>query len=243
MNKIIAILFLLSFIFVNCVFAQPRLTLHFTGGYSLPLPDLKGEIPPEFSINDYQMKNGFNFGADGKYALIKKGTLRITGSLAYTMFINSGDLEIAVGTAERKINILTAGLGVEYAFLPKQKISPFIGAEFTGNFFNGKYIENAGGFDHEYNLKAESRFGVQIGAGVDFALNKNIGIVVGSKYSLANLIGKDYDTSTVVTEYTLNDKEYTSATGVTVTAKNISYLQFYAGISFYLMQPKKVVKK
>ncbi len=241
MNKIVcSVLFLI--IITNINYAQPKLTLHLTGGYSLPLPDLRGDIPPEAGDNNYQMKNGFNFGAGGKFALDKKCYLKITASLTYNMFNNSGDFELVEnGVESQKLNILTAGIGFEYSFLPKKNVNPFIGAEFTGNFFSGKHTLEIGDTSiTENNLKPESRFGIQINGGIDISSSRNIGVVIGIKYSIANLFGKD-SASVSGYEYALWDKEYTY-NGSTISAKNIQYLQFYAGISFYFMQPKMKLK-
>lgn len=249
MKKLSALIVILAVIFaVNSnVLAQPRFVIHVTGGYSLPLPDFKGDIPTD--SNSYFMKQGFNFGADGKYYVDKKRSIGITLALTYSLFSNSEDISSVVGTTtytvtvKPKVNVFTAGLGVEYAFLPKGKANPFIGAEFTGNFFSGKNTITLPTGDSTIDLKSEARFGLGIGAGVDIKLSKNIGIVVGGKYQLANLIGKAYDSVTAgQTEVPLNDKEHTIGT-TTIDAKNISWIQFYAGISFYLMQPKKIVKK
>lgn len=242
MNKIVcSVLFLI--IITNINYAQPKLTLHLTGGYSLPLPELRGDIPLKAGDNNYQMKNGFNFGADGKFALDKKCYFKITASLAYNMFNNSGNMEVVEnGVETRKINIFTAGAGLEYSFLPKKNINPFIGAELTGNFFNGKHTLEIGDTSiTENSLKPESRFGIQINGGIDIVSSRNFGVVIGIKYNIANLFGKD-SASVSGGEYALWDKEYTY-NGGKISAKNIQYLQFYAGLSFYFMNPVKKMKK
>ena len=225
-------------------FAQPRLVIHVTGGYSLPLPDLAGTFPDDNTKNPVPlfMKSGYNVGADGKFYVDKKmRSFGITLSLAYMGF-STGDLTDTSGTTygSGNFNSFTAGLGVEYKFLTKKKAQPFVGAEFTANFLSGKFIPTTG---TESTMKSTSRFGLTFGAGVDINLNKNIGIVAGGKYALLNLIGKSDDTSgTTATEYPLLDKERTVGT-TTINALNLSYIQFYAGVSFYLMQPKKMMKK
>jgi opacity protein-like surface antigen len=91
-------------------------------------------------------------------------------------------------------------------------------------------------------MKSASRFGIALGGGLDFAFSKNVGAVIGVKYNIANLIGKDSATSTTTGEYTLIDKEFTVG-NITIPSKNISYIQLYAGVSFFLGQPKKKMKK
>jgi len=218
--------------------------IHLTGGYNLPMPDLKGDITDSADrVDTYGMKMGYGFGADGKYYLGKKRNVGITFDVGYQMFSNSEDTVTGMGKdIKLKLNAFNLGLGIEYAFLPKGKANPFIGAEFTGHFFSGSADGSVLGTTYSYTLKSASRFGAAFGAGVDIKLSKSIGIIIGGKYHLANLIGKDYDSTVVVNEYKLNDKEYTVG-NTTIAAKNISYLQAYLGISFYLNQPKKIAKK
>jgi hypothetical protein len=197
---------------------------------------------------DYGMRIGSNFGADAKYAFDKRGNFRGVLGISYNLFMNPGDYVSSSGTYSYRpqIGILTLSLGPEYAFLPKGKINPFIGIDFTANFFNGSFEYDPAFLTiPNITLESASRFGVQACLGADVTLSKQFGIVVGVKYNLANLIGKDSDTSKlsqIETERPLNDKEYTYA-GKTVSDKNISYLQYYAGVSFFFGHPKKVVKK
>lgn len=236
MKKLSALFIVLALLMVGKTFAQPQITVHVTGGYNLPLPDLKGEYPAD--TNSLLQKSGFNAGADVKYFLGKKRNVGVTLSGAYNSF-SSGDIAVTGGNFVSKVNIITIGLGIEYAFQPKAKANPFIGLEFTGNFFGGKTtVTPTGGTASEFTLKSASRFGVAGNLGVDVNLNKNIGFVVGAKYNMANLIGKDSATTTTTNEYTLVDKE----TAVT-KSKNLSYLSVYAGISFYFNRPKTTTRK
>jgi hypothetical protein len=248
---------LIGFLFVTLslqAYSQPKFVLNLYGGVSLPLPQLQGEVatvPIATTFEkDYGMRLGFNFGADGKYAFDKKGNIRGVLSLGYNIFMNPGEYKSTISTYKYnpQIGIFTASLGIEYAFLPKEKYNPFLGVDITANFFNGS-------FDYDplfpgipnISLKSESRFGIQFNGGAEFKISKSFGIVAGAKLNLANLIGKDADTSslsttTISSERSLNDKEYTYR-GTTVSAKNIFYFQVYAGVSFFFGEPKKIVKK
>jgi len=229
----------------NSTFSQPQLKVHLTGGYNLPMPDLKGDLNTLADTGTYMMKQGFGFGADVKYYLGKKRNVGITLGLGYQMFSNSSDSSTATGiiNVKNKLNAFNVGLGVEYNFMPKGKTQPFLGAEFTGHFFSGNFDGTSGSTTIAYTLKSASRFGIAFGGGLDFKLGKSVGAIVGAKYHMANLIGKEYDsTGAVLNEYRLDDKEHTEGT-TTVSAKNISYLQFYAGVSFFFNEPKKMVKK
>jgi outer membrane protein W len=237
---------------IGSSYAQPQLTFHIKGAYNLPLPDLKGDLNDSAdNINTLGIKNGFGFGADGKYYLGKKRNVGITLDLMYNMFMNNEDTVNNLGRdVKNKLNAFTVGLGVEYAFMPKGKVNPFIGVEFTGHFFSGSFeftgLDTAGNSTTQtYDMKSASRFGAALGFGLDFMLSKGIGVVVGAKYHLANLIGKEAPDSTTTlnaNEYMLIDKEYTVGT-TTISSKNISYIQPYLGLSIYLNQPKKKAKK
>jgi hypothetical protein len=115
--------------------------------------------------------------------------------------------------------------------------------EFTGNFFSGKLTTTPdGGTATDITLNSASRFGVMFNGGVDIAIGKSVGAVIGLRYNLANLIGKAYDsTNTSLTNYSLDDKEYTIGT-TTVAAKNISWLTIYAGVQFAFNKPKNMKK-
>ncbi|MCI0448224.1 MAG: PorT family protein [Chlorobi bacterium] len=227
------------------IYSQPKFTINVFGGYNLPLPDLKGDVSDSVDREGtYVTKNGFNAGLIGKYAVDKKGMFRITLGGSYNSFSGEGDyIHTNNVSVHNKINIITIGAGAEYAFLPKGKANPFLGVDLTGNFFSGEYEETTTAItDHDegteiFKLKSASRFGIGVGGGVDFAFSKNIGGVVGFKYHLSNLIGRDYDSIAAVGEYNLNDKESGS-----ISSKNISYFQFYAGVSFYFGHPKKMKK-
>jgi len=246
LKKLSALLIVLALIFTTgSSYTQPQFTIHLKGGYNIPLPDLKGDITNIADSGTYGISQGYGFGADGKYYLGKKRNVGITLDLMYNMFSSGKEDSVFFGFRdfESKLTAFTVGLGIEYAFMPKGKANPFIGAEFTGHFFSGKTEGTFNGVASSSDLKSASRFGIGLGAGVDIAFSKSVGMVIGGKYHMANLIGKEYDTTGIGTnEYQLADKEHT-ANGVTVDAKNISYIQAYLGISFYLNQPKKKTTK
>lgn len=249
MKKLVA-LFVIVAAFLsmnNSTFSQPQIKLHLTGGYNLPLPDLKGEQTfTTIEKDTYGMKSGFNGGLDFKYFLGKKRNVGVTLGLNYNMFSNNVDstLNSTAYTQKNKLNSFQVALGIEYNFMPKGKTQPFLGLGLTGNFISGKStIEPALTGYSETTIKSASRFGIRVGGGLDFMLSKSVGAVLGFNYNLANLVGKDADTSftTGQTEFNLNDKEFTVG-GVTTKARNISYINVYAGVSFYFNQPKKMKK-
>ena len=243
MKKLLTAVLFICFL-SPAVFTQPKITLNITGGYGLPLPDLKGNITDSADReNTYLMKTGFNAGITGKYAFDKKGKIRLTFGGSYNKFSVDDTYEHTNSVSiHSNINIITVNIGGEYAFSPKEKTNPFIGLDLTGNFFSGNYEEDTDTLITDHSLgtetatmKSASRFGIAVGGGFDVSLNKSFGAVFGFKYNFANLIGKEFSSTSAVGEYNLNDKE----DGVN-SAKNISYFQIYAGVSFYLAHPKKL---
>ena len=138
------------------------------------------------------------------------------------------------------MNIFTIGVGAEYDFAPKRPANPFVNAQFTTNIIGGNTkFDQSGGFVESYSRDMSSavRFGAMFAAGVDVKLSNNVGVVIGGRYSFANLFGKDSTESTSTT-YGLNDKETT-----TMKSRKLAYLQFFAGVSLYFGQPKRPLKK
>ncbi|CAG1021810.1 hypothetical protein DOJK_01258 [Patescibacteria group bacterium] len=244
-------MFIFAVMIVSVTYSQPGFTISLTGAYALPLPDLKGDLTDSLERaagESYFMKTGYSVGLKGKYGVGRKKNIRLTLGGAYSRFSvddsyhHTNHIEV-----HRNISIITASLGAEYSFLPKEKTNPFLGLELTGNFFSGKSDETVTAdstADHDElgttteNLKSASRFGIAVGGGVEVTFNKTFGAVFGFKYNLANLVGKEYNSTSVVGEYNLNDKEES-----TNKAKNISFVQIYGGVNFYFGHPRKVVKK
>lgn len=265
LNLIFITIFLLTAI---SVFAQPKLTLHLTGGYGTPLGDFKTSLPPTSPVTSdnkvesdylpYYTNKLINFGVDGKLAFGKKGNARAVLGVTYNMFSNNtngifkinanGDL--AVTSFEPKVNVLSVYLGGEWAFIPNGKVNPFIGAGFAGNFFSGEFKWGQEVRIHDkqrtapMDMKSETRIGILFDGGVDFMLSKQIGAVVGIKYHLINPIGKGADKPEEVgeNEIDLGDEAHTED-GKTFDARSISSFNGYAGISFYFGAPKKKVVK
>lgn len=211
--------------------AQNKFKFNVIGGYSLPLPDLKGTYPTD--SNSYFMSSGFNVGGVGKYYVDQKNSFGITLSIVYNAFTGKENTVTIPGgsyTMTPKVNNFQIGLGAEYLFINKSKVNPFVGGEFTANFFSGntKFAWTGGG--DTYTLKSATRFGFNIGAGVDIAINPGFSVVIGGKYQLMNLIGKDSTgVNPTAKEYGLDDKEMGGK-----KASNISAIQIYGGINLNL---------
>jgi outer membrane protein W len=128
--------------------------------------------------------------------------------------------------------VLGVTLGAEYDFYSKKsKFMPFVGAEMMLSIFGGKLIIDEPTESRELKMNTTSRFGFQLGAGVDWIFHNNLGLVLGAKYTYANLFGKEF-IEDKGTKYNLNDGEHTS-NGVDYPEKKVRYIHFYAALAFY----------
>lgn len=250
MRKVLNI-FIALLIISSALYSQTKFVVNFHGGYSMPLSQLTGDFPDTLNSSgrlDFTKastllaKNGFNFGADIKYAVDTSGSSRVTGGINYNSFSGSKDYKNGARTYTSKTNVLTVSLGAEYSFSPAKKINPFVGLEGAVNFFSGK-IESSGDTSFSISRQGDTRFGIALNGGLNISLKENLGIIVGVKYAMANLIGKKTESATttstntntddeggttqVIIELPLNDAETSSN-----RTKNINYFQFYAGVYF-----------
>lgn len=225
------------------IFSQPKATVQMIVGYSLPLPDLKGNFGETRSTftgngnpdsNTYFMKSGLNYGLQIKLPIGRKSNINFTGAVVFNVFKNSAEYSDSVESVNVNLrqSILSVNLGGEYMFATKKsKVNPFIGVEVSLNFISGKYTEEFLNETNTLNLNSAFRMGIFAGGGLDLVLHNNVGVVIGGKYGIANIIGKSYEEDTQ-TRYNLNDAAYTNSSG-TYKSKTISFLQLYSGVSFY----------
>lgn len=244
MKKILILTLLLSLPLIGVTgFSQPKATVQMIVGYSLPMPDLKGNFGETRNTftgngnpdsNTYFMKSGLNYGLQIKLPLGRKSNINFTGGIVFNVFKNSTEYSDSIDNVNinLKQSILSINLGGEYTFSTKKStVNPFIGVGISLNFITGKYTEEYINTTNTLNLNSAFRIGLLADAGVDLVLHNNVGILIGAKYGIANLIGKSYEEDTQ-TRYNLNDAEYTNSAG-TYKAKSISFLQLYSGVSFY----------
>lgn len=227
----------------SVTYTQPTSTVQFIGGYSLPLGIYYGKFGETRETfmgngnpdsNSYFMQNGFSYGIFIKVQLNRKSPFSITGGVAFNIFgqkkiYSDGFNGVTVNLGQSLFGVT---LGSQYDFGGrKSKIRPFIGAEFSGNSIAGNYTEDYVDSVETFTLKTTYRLGFNVVGGVDFTFNNNIGLIFGAKYVYANLLGKSYKNDTRV-EYYLNDGSHT-LNNVDYPSRNITFLQFYAGVSFY----------
>ena len=268
MRKFIALLFIIAVASSVSVFAQPKVTLHLTGGYGVPLGDFKTALPPTSPLTEdnradadwfpYNTKQLINFGADGKLAFGKKGNARVTFGLTYNMFSNNADAVFRVDTINTlgvvnfkpKVNVLSIALGGEWAFSPAKNVNPFLGVGIAANFFSGEFefgqpVKVKGAMRNApMDMKSETRIGIIFDGGVDFHLSPQFGMIAGIKYHMINPLGKGADDPSEVgaNEIDLGDQEHTED-GNTFPNRTISSFNGYIGVSFYFGMPKTTKKK
>lgn len=232
----------LSLIAVNSsIFSQPKAIVQFNGGYSMPLGDLKGDFGETFATwtnnpdsNTYFMHGGANYGIYVKFPIKLKSPINIIGGVYYNSFSNSASYNDTAGrgTFDYGQRILTFSIGTEYSYYSKRsKFMPYAGVEIMVNVFGGSLTVEEPSTTTEFTMNSTIRLGLQFGAGCDYILHQNIGLTLGAKYAMANLIGKTYKED-LGTKYNLGDGEHTIGTSY-YPDKYINYLQFYGGISFY----------
>lgn len=248
---------------VNYINAQPKFSIHVSGGYGVPLGDFKTEVPvtdrADADYFPYYTKQLLNFGLDGKLAIGKKGNFRVVLGASYNMFRNNtdakfrafdGDTVGVITNFKPKVNIVSVFLGGEWAFMPKGKVNPFIGAGIAANFFGGSFEFGQFVFvkgalrTGPMDMKSETRIGFIFDGGIDFMLSKNVGAIIGVKYHLINPLGKGADDPSEIgpNEIDLGDIEHTED-NTKFPARSISSFNGYAGVSFYFGAPKTIVKK
>jgi hypothetical protein len=187
--------------------------------------------------SSYFMKSGVNYGLISKIPINRKTLpLNITGCLLINGFGQKKQYTVDTGYVELDLtqNITTVGFGLEYNSAGKKtSLNPYAGVEFIVNLFSGQFIsyESRSNTATTYSLNGTVRAGIQVRAGIDYVLHNNVGVSLGAMYSIANLIGKSSGKD-INPNYFLNDAEHEDQ-GSIFPARNITYIQFFGGFSFY----------
>ncbi len=233
--------------------SQTKLSLNVYGGYTIPVADLQGDFPDtsntgllNFSKSSTLLtKSGFNVGIAGKYVIDTLGKARLVGGLNINSLKGSKEYSRPTGilTYKNTVTIFAISAGFEYNFFPKKKFNPYAGLELAVNFYSGK-ITASGESNQTIQRKSESRFGIVASGGLVISMSQKIGIVVGVKYALTNLIGKKSEivttTGSSVSEIedpggsSFNELPLNDETNSTVKGKSLNYVQIFAGLSFNL---------
>ncbi len=237
-------LFVITLLSIStCIFSQPSATLTFTGGFSIPLGIMKGTFGETYATSKanpdsstYFLTKGINVGIGLSKSLNKKKQLRFLGGLNYNSFSQSASYVDSSSTLDidTKMNIFSFEGGIEYRHTTRtSKLNPFVSASISANLYSGSEVTTFSVGDAQtYTLNSAFRLGLILGGGIDITLGDRLGIVVGTKYSMSNLIGKKSD-GNVGTKFSLNDKAGT-VNGENFMDRNIYFIQIYTGITLYL---------
>ncbi|HEY3250841.1 MAG TPA: hypothetical protein VGK25_06955 [Ignavibacteria bacterium] len=224
--------------FINVSNIRPDLIISVTGGLSLPLADLKGDLSTVSLTNGatssraYFEKYGLNFGVQGKLPVDKKDRLRVIISVAYNFFTNSGSDSSGSSTIEPKLNFFQFGLGAEYAFMSAGDITPYFNLEANANIFGGSidFTDNTSGLTVTAEYNRVTRYGFTASGGIEKAFTKSFGGFLGVKYCMANVLGKSSD---LTGARELDDDSFV-VNGFSVSQRTISFVGIYLGLSLYI---------
>ncbi len=214
-----AVLLLIATSSVYSQFNKPSFQLGF--GISQPFDELKGGnlyyygtyggfpitlIDSSFLRDHYGAKTGINIFGSAKINFDNYNITRGVITLSYNNFntfetgesgtvpfmTQSGALLQSVEYSYSFSNF-TIGLGLEVAPLSfTNVVSPFFNTTFNFNFLSASLVRTESVYD---SIKAEFgpsfRMGISFNAGIEARVSKQIGVVVGIKYEMANLLLKD----------------------------------------------------
>lgn len=240
-------------------------------------------INKDFMSNNYGGKTGVNIFGKGKFNFDKYSTIRGIIGVSYNSFntfesSKSGNLGVQVTNINNQTDtVLTSvnysytfssfGVGIGLEIAPTSftnLISPFFGANLNFNFLNGELARTENRYDSVKTSFSGLRIGVNFDGGIEAKINKNIGLALGLKYDLANLLLKNTDGGiSDVVEYgksnaSLNDEEgrfYSTLYGPVLSSnrketlskqKKINWGTLYLAVNIYLntgTKTKKPVKK
>jgi hypothetical protein len=243
MRKAISLLIIsAAFLCLNVpVYSQPKAILEIYVGYSLPTGDLKGTFGPTLETftsnpdsNTYFMKSGYSFAFGLKELYGKKKNFFLSAQLGFNVFHQNVDYNLNTSTPENMqltMRITSLYVGAGWLFNPRKGINPWVEFGLLGSYFSGVLDDILNTINTQHFLRHTVRLGVQGEAGIDIPINNNVGVIFGTKLSFANIIGKSYEPDDAQ-NYSLNDKEHVE-NNATYPTKNITYYQFFGGVSFY----------
>jgi len=212
---------------------------------------------------NYGAKTGFFLQGVGKINLDKYETFRLIGSLNFSNFntfegsksgyipvFNQSYIQQTPISYDYTFNNFGLGFGFEVAPLSFTKIiSPFANAQFNFNFMTAKLTRTIGPSDSTSINFNDFRMGISLGAGIEFKVNPQWGIVVGAKYDFGNLLLKNTDRNGKIewgrTNASINDGEGTYSgniydppgtpyrDNIKSRQKDINWSSFYIGVNFY----------
>lgn len=224
----------------------PKFTLTFALSYNYPLSRAFGDlgnctIVREATNNNY-IFTGKNYGmlqggsvmVDGKLAVDKYRKIRLTLNLGYSLFYNSA----FDGINKNQWHLFSGAFGLEYNFAPKARYRPYIGYELVYTLMFGSWqygvTEPNGDITKIYEkFKPANRFGMAFNSGVEYMINKKVGVTFGGRIVWANIAPKMNKASGDPYTAYINDAKDDNGINIGFR-KQIVYFQFIGGVSMFI---------
>ena len=233
-------------------------------------------INPDFMTNNYGGKTGLNFFGKGKINFDKYSTVRGVVNLNFNTFntfesAQSGNIGVQVININNVLDTVITSISNDYTFSNfgiglglelaptsfTNLVSPYFGGYLSFNFMNGDLSRTENRVDTVSLSFSDFRIGVTFDAGIETKVSQNIGIALGIKYELGNLLYQNTDGGIAdAIEYgksnaSINDAEgrfYSSIYGPVLTSvrrevqakkKEINWGTAYIGVNIGFNTPEK----
>ena len=188
------------------------------GGYSLPKAG-------------YSIAGEVHVGIEGIPFVVNLG-----GST--TFFSNSGVvLNPSSASPERQdytvsMHIVSIDIGLQYRPITIGMLEPYIGSNAKLSFFGGSLHNDGVPGSLSLDMNAATRFGIDFAAGTQFSIAElPFAFDIQAKYTMANLIGKQFDTAN--SGYELLDGKNPSSLGDQPRAINYTTVSFGVVFSIF----------
>ena len=143
----------------------------------------------------------------------------------------------APGNSTFRMNIPYLALGTELAvYTDRKNLSSFnFGLDVNMSVIFGRHTETyTDGSITEYNLQANTRFGIGANIIYNYRLSKAFGFNVGTRFQFVNLLGSESKVSDADYEFYLLDKQDLSLSPLLSDSREIGFFRFFGGFSFYI---------
>jgi hypothetical protein len=224
----------------------PKYTLTFALSYNYGLSKAYGNLRDVSVIYDsltggsifagqsYGMLQGGSVMVNGKMAVDKRRKFKLTLNLGYSLFYNT----LFDNTYKNQWHMFSGAFGIEYNFAPKARYRPYIGYELMYTLMFGSWQYGLTQPDGSVNViylkfKPAHRFGMAFNSGVEYMVNKKLGVTFGGRIVWANIAPKQNLESSDPYKLYINDGAGENGLG-TGFRKQIVYFQFVGGISLFM---------
>jgi hypothetical protein len=235
---------------------KPFFTIDVSGGLNLPLLELKGTGPKSFyEFQNYGVDVGPSIAIKVKMAVLTRQMLqlRLYFMTGYAHFTNEGTglnmVAVPVGwpknfTTPRdttgisyiRFNQPYGGFGFEYAqYTDREGKSSFnFGLDAVMTWNTGRvYPTDNTSAEIFSTLRSNLRLGMGFNVFWNYRLSPLVGINLGSRFQFSNLIGKTSAETDESGYINLNDESNQALNPGLSSSRNVAFVGFFGGISFY----------